>query len=642
MGSKGPPPAAMEAAVAPGTAETVEAVAGRAGPRHYLAALAWSLLFVAIRLGLEPTLNGQAPLIVLLAAPILAAWYGGLGPGVLATVVSAVLGELLFIGPSYTLLPRNASEWLRLTIYLVYGSAFSWLIDNRNRALQRVRAETEQLRQAQSLLADRERSARETLEASPSGMLVVNAQGRIELVNRQAERLFGLPRDQLVGLPVDDLVPQAARANHAANRDRFLRNPAARPMGEGRDLRARRGDGSEFPVEVGLNPLEGLPAGRVLASVIDISQRKQAEAALRESASRFRALADNIAQLAWMTDENGTIGWFNQRWYDYTGTTPESLQDGSWRQAHHPDHQERVIARFRSHVASGDPWEDTFPLRGADARYRWFLSRAFPIHDEAGRIVHWFGTHTDIDAQRLAEQALREADRRKDEFIALLAHELRNPLAPVRSAVEVLRHTTPADHRTARMQAVIERQVKHMARLIDDLMDVSRIARGRLELRKANCDLARLARETAEDYRASLEASALVLHVVVPQQPLAVHGDAVRLAQVLGNLLTNAERFNTPGGRVQVEARCDACEGTARVCISDSGVGIEPELMARLFDPFEQAAQDLARSRGGLGLGLALSRGLAELHGGRVEAASAGAGQGAQFTLVLPLLETIQ
>lgn len=237
----------------------------------------------------------------------------------------------------------------------------------------------------------------------------------------------------------------------------------------------------------------------------------------------------------------------------------------------------------------------------------------------------------------LREQRLRETDRRKDEFIAVLAHELRNPLAPVRSAVDILRRLDPADPRAARTREVIARQVGHMTRLVDDLLDVSRIGRGKLSLRISRCNLSTIARETAEDYRASLEAQGLRLLVDVPEAPLWIDGDAVRLAQMLGNLLNNAGRFSQPGGLVTVEAQADRVKREALLRVADTGIGISGELMARLFNPFEQAAQDLSRSRGGLGLGLALTQGLAELHGGRIEAASPGPGQGATFTLHLPL-----
>jgi CheY-like chemotaxis protein len=252
--------------------------------------------------------------------------------------------------------------------------------------------------------------------------------------------------------------------------------------------------------------------------------------------------------------------------------------------------------------------------------------------------VRWFGTNTDVTGQREAEESLREADRRKDEFTAVLAHELRNPLAPVRNAVEILRRIGPDEPRLQRAQAIIARQVSHMARLIDDLLDVSRIARGKLALQVEPCDLAAIVRDTTEDYRPTVEGEGLQLVLRIHAQPVQVEGDPVRLAQMLGNVLTNAVRFNQPQGRIEVQL--DRTDQDALITVTDTGVGIDAQLLERLFDPFAQAVQDLARSKGGLGLGLALTRGLAELHGGSVVAHSEGPGRGARFILTLPLLDT--
>lgn len=361
------------------------------------------------------------------------------------------------------------------------------------------------------------------------------------------------------------------------------------------------------------------------------------EVTLKESEMRFKALADNIAQLAWMTDRHGVVQWFNRRWYEYTGMSPPDAADGGWHRCHHPEHRHRATDKFRRHVETGSPWEDTFPLRSRDGTYRWFLSRAFPLRDRSGRIVSWFGTNTDITEQLESQQALHEADRRKDEFIALLAHELRNPLAPVRTAVEILRRVGGHEPRQDRARDVIDRQVTHMSRLIDDLLDVSRIARGKLALQKERCDLSAVARQTAEDYRPGLEAAGLRLHVRTAPHPIWVEGDPVRLAQMVGNLLNNAGRFTERGGQVEVHVEADATRRMAIVRVVDTGVGMDAELMQRLFDPFSQARQDLARSKGGLGLGLALTKGLVELHGGGVAVDSDGCGRGSTFTLRLPL-----
>ncbi len=362
---------------------------------------------------------------------------------------------------------------------------------------------------------------------------------------------------------------------------------------------------------------------------------EEREATLRESEERFKALADNMAQLAWMADRHGRVLWFNRRWSDYTGAQAQGPAHPSWQARLHPDDAEGARSRWAEHLHSGQALEGTYRLQGRHGEYRWFLTSALPLRDRAGRITHWFGTHTDVTAQLQTQDALQQAHARKDEFIAVLAHELRNPLAPVRTAVELLHRAAPADTTLARACQTIERQVAHMAHLIDDLLDTARLASGKLSLALQRCDLAAIVQETAEDHRPSLEAAGLRLSVQTWAQPLCVQGDPVRLAQIVGNLLNNAGRFTDPGGCVEV--RLGIQDGHALVTVTDDGVGIAPELMQRLFAPFSQASQDLARSKGGLGLGLALSQGLAQLQGGHLGAASPGLGQGSSFTLSLPL-----
>ncbi|HUR87845.1 MAG TPA: ATP-binding protein [Ramlibacter sp.] len=366
------------------------------------------------------------------------------------------------------------------------------------------------------------------------------------------------------------------------------------------------------------------------------NSRNPAPATLEEERAQFEALADNISQLAWMTDPQGWIYWYNRRWYEFTGTSLQQMEGWGWKAVHHPDHVSRVEEKFRAHIASGEPWEDTFPLRAADGSYRWFLSRAFPLRGQNGKIVRWFGTNTDVTEQLAAQDALRDADRRKDEFIATLAHELRNPLAPVRNAAEILARLPGQAPAAQRMSGVIGRQIAHMARLLDDLMDVARIARGKLELQQEDCDLGEIALGIVEDYRESLTSANIELVTECPAEPLPVKGDPVRLAQAIGNYLQNAARF-AQGARVTVRAFADHASNEAVIAVSDAGAGISAELLPRLFDSFAQADQGLARAKGGLGLGLALTRGLAELHGGRVAAHSAGEGQGATFELRIPL-----
>jgi signal transduction histidine kinase len=231
--------------------------------------------------------------------------------------------------------------------------------------------------------------------------------------------------------------------------------------------------------------------------------------------------------------------------------------------------------------------------------------------------------------------ALEEAQRRKDDFIAMLGHELRNPLAPIRNVVHYLKLTSPTDARVQRSYDMIERQVSHMARLIDDLLDVSRISHGKIQLKKTRVDIAHIMRTCAEDFYPLMQNSSLQFDVRVPLTPVWVFGDEARLQQIVTNLLTNAMKFTDPGGTVVLRLSLNATG--AEIAVADTGIGIEPNVLKHIFDPFCQADKSTDRSGGGLGLGLALVKGLAELHGGHVRAESAGIGRGTQLTLQLPL-----
>jgi signal transduction histidine kinase/ActR/RegA family two-component response regulator len=240
-----------------------------------------------------------------------------------------------------------------------------------------------------------------------------------------------------------------------------------------------------------------------------------------------------------------------------------------------------------------------------------------------------------IELQREMREALAESDRRKDEFLATLAHELRNPLAPVRNAIHILRARLPPTPELQWARDVIDRQVTQMARLIDDLMDVSRITRGTFELRRERVSLVEVVRLAVETSRPSIDASGHDLVLRLPAEPIYLDADVIRLAQVFANLLNNAAKYTGPGGRIAVTAQRDA--DTVSVTVQDSGIGIPSEMLAQVFEPFTQLDRSLERARGGLGIGLALAKRLVEMHGGAIEAHSAGSGQGSRFVVRLPL-----
>ncbi|GEP44677.1 hybrid sensor histidine kinase/response regulator [Brevifollis gellanilyticus] len=385
--------------------------------------------------------------------------------------------------------------------------------------------------------------------------------------------------------------------------------------------------------------------------------RKRSEESAQESKERFRGLADQMSQLAWMADAQGKVSWYNQRWYHFTGATPQKMKELGWEGVQHPAHAERVMKKWQSHLMSGEAWEDTFPMRGADARYRWFLSRAQPIRDAEGKIVRWFGTNTDItdqrevdaqirslleDAQaaRVSAEAAKEraesATRAKDDFLAQLSHELRTPLSPaLLLSRELAEDETLSPSARADMET-IARGIALQARLIDDMLDISRITTGKLRLDPHPMDAHDAMRLACDIILADANEHRLELSLHLDAEHHAIHADAVRVQQVFWNVLKNAVKFTPRGGSITVRTHNPVSPaGMIEVEVTDTGIGIEPDMLGRVFDAFAQG--DHGFRFGGLGLGLAISQRLVELHHGNISVTSDGRDQGATFRIQLPL-----
>jgi len=473
-----------------------------------------------------------------------------------------------------------------------------------------------------ALRAERDRF-RAIVERLPDGFLAIDREWRCTYMNAAAERQSGRRREDVVGVDLRSLSPGPEAAAFYAAYEKALREQVPVFFEAYFAPRRRWLDVEAIPAPDGLH-----------ITFRDVTARKAEERAVRESERLYRAIGESIDFGVWVCAPDGRNTYASESFLRLVGLTQQQCSDFGWGEVLHPDDAERTIAAWRECVRTGGSWDMEHRFRGVDGQWHPVLARGVPVRDDDGTILCWAGINLDIGRLKRAEQALLEADRRKDEFLAVLSHELRNPLAAIHNAQGLLQHAPPGGDQALRAGQVVERQLQHLNRLVDDLLDVSRISSGKLRLVRAPIDLGVIARRAVEDLRPLFERRGLALELREAGAACTVDGDAVRLAQVFGNLLFNSSKFTDPGGHVVLSVEREGAVVRGRV--RDDGTGIGPEMLARLFRPFAQADRTLERSRGGLGLGLALVKGIVELHGGTVEAYSQGPGTGAELVVSLP------
>lgn len=370
----------------------------------------------------------------------------------------------------------------------------------------------------------------------------------------------------------------------------------------------------------------------VLAAAI---QRRRAEVALRDSENRFRALADSVPEIVWTSLPDGRCDYVNRRWYEFTGMSLTETLGFGWVAALHEDDAQRSTDRWMHSMKTGEPFQCEYRFRKKDGTYRWCLGRALPMEDENKQIVKWFGNCMDIDQRKRMEVALKDADRRKDEFLAMLGHELRNPLTPITSAVEMLRLKSPADPDIRWSVDTIVHQSDQIIRLVDDLLDVSRIVHGKIRLEPEMVDLRTIAERAVEMCQPLIEAKQHQLTMSLSDEPIQLMADPTRLIQVVENLLTNAVKYTQEKGHIWLSTGRDKDQAVLRV--RDNGIGIADDVLPNVFDLFMQEENPFVHSQGGLGLGLRLVSNLVQMHGGSVQAESEGPEQGSEFIVRIPL-----
>ncbi len=685
--------------------------------------------------------------------------------------------------------------------------------ENTRRLLQEEAARKAAEEAAQEIERQREQ-LHVTLTSIGDAVIVTDNTGAVTFMNPVAAGLTGWNAHEAAG----NALHHVFRIVNENTRQE-VENPALRALADGAPvglanhtvLIAR--DGTERPIDDCAAPIHLAQSGTIGAVLVfrDISRRRQAEAALRASESRFRQLADSMPQIVWAARPDGYVDYYNERWYEYTGFPRGEYGQSSWEAILHPDDRQRSVETYFDCIRSEKPYQIEYRFK--DRRtggYRWFLGRAAPVRDPAGQVVRWFGTCTDIDDTKRAEQksqfladasaelaelndvhstlqkvagvavpnfadwcavdlieeggtlrrlavrhvepqkvhlaeellrrypprpeethgigqvlrsgktdwaaevpdavlsevaqdsehlrllrqlglrsyicvpmlsrgrrlgvisfamaesgrhfdvndlrvaeelatraavavenanlyrALREEDERKTEFLAVLAHELRNPLAPLRNGLQIMQLACNQPEAVEQARGMMERQLQHLSRLVDDLLDLSRVSRGRIELRKERIALAAVVASAVETCDPILKQDHHTLIVAQPEEPLYVDGDKTRLAQALSNLLNNAAKYSDPGSQIHLSVR--RADSEAILSVKDTGMGIPAEMLPRIFDMFTQVDRSLEKSQGGLGIGLTIVKRLIQMHGGRVEAHSEGYGKGSEFILRLPLV----
>jgi PAS domain S-box-containing protein len=367
-------------------------------------------------------------------------------------------------------------------------------------------------------------------------------------------------------------------------------------------------------------------------------ERDRVEAKLRGVSERLQ-LAQEVGNIGTFERDlvTGEINWSTSQEMLY-GLVPGSFggKREDWAQRVHPGDLARVEAEVEHTAQTHAPLNIEFRVIRPDGTVRWIASQARAFADESGKARRLLGVNIDITERKKAEEALLEADRRKDEFLAMLGHELRNPLGVIHTSAQLLALKGPQEPALIQLREMIARQVEHMSRMLDDLLDVSRITRGQIRLKTESCDFTEIVRNIINDHKVHFDESGLRLIADLPDTPLRIMGDPTRLAQIVANLLYNADKFTDRGGAVTLRL-VEAPGPTAVLTVSDTGIGIEPDMLKHVFEPFIQSDHSIDRSRGGLGLGLALVKGLVELHGGQVVARSEGLGHGSEFSVSLPL-----
>ena len=490
--------------------------------------------------------------------------------------------------------------------------------------------------EADRLLAARMLAA--IVETSDDAIVSKSLEGIIQSWNGGAERMFGYTAEEAVGRHISLIIPP----ERLAEEDEIIASLKAGNRVDHIETERLRRDGQHLLVSLTISPLKDASGNVVGASKIarDVTRQRQAEA----DRQMFTILLENSADFVGICDLQGVPFYVNRAGLAMVGLeSVEEARHKNLRDFFFPEDQAKVVEEFVPAVLERGHGEMEVRFRNfKTGQGRWMVYKVLKLSDAAGRTMAIGTVSHDVTGRKMLEDSLRkvaadlsEANRRKNEFLATLSHELRNPLAPLTHMLEVLKRGGEQPELRERAVETMKRQLGQLVRLVDDLLDLNRITHNRIELRKGPVDLSTVIRQAAEAWRPLAASAGQDLQVTLPEEPLLLKADPARLAQVFGNLMHNACKYTSPGGRIEVRAERRGEE--AWVTVEDTGVGIEADQLGSIFDMFAQVGGAARRSQGGLGIGLTLVKRLVEMHGGTVEAQSEGAGQGSTFLVRLPL-----
>ena len=610
---------------------------------RYSGAVALVVVATAIRSALDPYLNERAPLIMYFFAVAIVSWHGGARPGLLTLALGGLAGAYFFIPPRASLAVTKLESIIGLALYFAVGLFIITAAEMQRAARRRAErsageaierqimleaeiARREQVeREREALLAEQARlramaeeqsaTLASLFDQAPVGIVLLDYELRLLRANMMVGTLVGVASEQLIGRRLHEILNSVTHEDETAAIERILRSTleTGEPYsvkgwssGIGRPLRpivyldwsAQRVDRPE-----------GGTLG-ILCTIVDVTEAVEREQALRKSEELFRLAGEAVDGLIYDFDMTTGRVERTRGLAELLGYQPDEVSPTSawWFEQVHPDDLGHLLEAAGQFEMTGARSISEYRVRHRDGHYVRVVDRSLAAIDESGKVVRYVGCTQDITEIRQAEQALRDADRRKDEFLAVLAHELRNPLASIRNSLRLMKRPEPGGIGEGEVfdiepeRAMAERQVSHLARLIDDLMDVSRISQGRVELRKEPTELVPILNRAIEVARSSLLERGHNLILDLPDEPIRLEADPTRLEQIFGNLLNNAVKYTPSGGRIWLSARMDG--GEAVVEVRDSGLGIEPDMLAKLFVMFVQGQAPLRgaiRTQGGWG-----------------------------------------